>query len=380
MSGFELRNAASNGDGVKTACPTSADALAISLSMVRIAAAAAGPPAARLATGIHVSGYCGAGLADVTVEGAATGIRVESAAPAVETTASSLRVTGSTVAGVAVSEGRLTVTGGSVDANAAGVLVGTTGSGAPTFSPTGTAFSGNAGDAIYVARGTLVSDGCPYANNGTHVHAQPVGGASVNVTVQNSSGAAKMTGATNSAFRLLAMGAGSTLVLSGNEVSGNNAIAVRTTWRRVRGEAEAWCSQRRFPPPSSLRGNPISRKLMGPSLVAASAPDRHGPHAAEARLADRSSQNTFTCYDTSINSGSASTQTARLLTLRGTTGPTNPPSISIDFAGSGSPATTPTRARQHRGLPLGRRKQVHPTYAAPRHVAAPRHFLAVTYT
>ena len=223
MSGFELRNAASNGDGVKTACPTSADALAVSLSTVRITAAAAGPPAARLAAGIHVSGYCGAGLADVTVEGAATGIRVEPAAPAVETTASSLRVTGSTVAGVAVSEGRLTVTGGSVDANAAGVLIGTTGAGAPTFSPTGTVFSGNAGDAIYVARGTLVSDGCPFANNGTHVHAQPVGGASVNVTVQNSSGAAKMTGATNSAFRLLAMGAGSTLVLSGNEVVGNNA-------------------------------------------------------------------------------------------------------------------------------------------------------------
>ena len=88
-------------------------------------------------------------------------ILVNSVAPAVANTASTPRVTGSTVAGVAVVEGTLTVTGGSVEGNAAGVLVGTTGTGAPSFSATGTTFSGNAGDAVYVARGTLVSGRLP---------------------------------------------------------------------------------------------------------------------------------------------------------------------------------------------------------------------------
>ena len=177
MSGFEIRNAASSGDGVRTACPASADTLPVALSTIRIAAASSGTPEARLATGVGVSGYCGATMTDVIVDGAATGILVNSVAPGVESTATSLRVTGSTVAGVAVVEGKLTFSGGAVEANAAGVLVGTTGTGAPTFSATGTTFSGNSGDGIYVARGTVLTDACPYVNNGTHVHAQPAGGA-----------------------------------------------------------------------------------------------------------------------------------------------------------------------------------------------------------
>ena len=223
MSGFEIRNAASSGTGVRASCPTSADAIPVSLSTIRIAAVSGGTPMVRLSTGIDLSGHCGATMTDVTVEGAATGVLVSPAAPGVATTAATPRVRGSTVAGVAVVEGTLTFTGGSVEGNAAGVLVGTTGTGAPSFSATGTTFSGNTGDAVHVARGTVVTDACPYVNNGTHVHAQPVGGATVSLTVLNSSGVAKMTGATNSAFRLLAMGAGSTLVVRGNEVSANDA-------------------------------------------------------------------------------------------------------------------------------------------------------------
>ncbi|MBS1109302.1 MAG: Parallel beta-helix repeat protein, partial [Anaeromyxobacteraceae bacterium] len=223
MTGFEIRNAASSGDGVRTACPAPADTLPVALSTIRIVAASSGTPAARLASGVGVWGHCGATLTDVIVDGAATGILVNSDAPGVESAATRTRVTGSTVAGVAVVEGTLTFSGGAVEANAAGVLVGTTGTGAPTFSATGTTFSGNSGDGIYVARGTLVTDACPYSNNGTHVHAQPAAGAGASVTVRNSSGAAKMTGATNSAFRLLAMGSASALVLVGNEVTENDA-------------------------------------------------------------------------------------------------------------------------------------------------------------
>ncbi len=188
LAGFEIRNEASSGAGVGLACPAPADTLPVSLSTVRIAATSGGTPAARLATGIGVSGHCGVILTNVAVEGAATGVLVSPAAPGVASTATGGRVTGSTVAGVVVIDGSLTFAGGSVDGNAAGVLVGTTGTGAPGFSATGTTFSGNGGDAVHVARGTVFTDACPFVNNGTHVHAQPTGGATVSLTVQNSSG------------------------------------------------------------------------------------------------------------------------------------------------------------------------------------------------
>ena len=295
MSGFEVRNAASSGEGVKTACPTSADTPPVSLTTVRVAAAAAGPPAARLATGVHVAGYCGASLAGVTVDGAATGIAVDSAAPTVETTASSPRVTGSTVAAATVVEGKLTFAGGTVDGNAAGVLVGATGAGAPTFTATGTTFSGNTGDAVYVARGTLVSDGCPYVNNGTHVHAQPLGGAPVNVTVQNSSGAAKMTGATNSAFRLLAMGSGSTLVLSGNEVVGNNATQSYNVATGLTARRGTWCSRLRFLGPSSMHAESRLLGTSGPGSCGSQRRTRSTLAAVPA--CGQSRPTSFACYD-----------------------------------------------------------------------------------
>ena len=238
--------------------------------MVRIVAAAAGPPAARLATGVHVSGYCGAGLADATVEGAATGIRVDMAAPAIEATASSPRVTGLTVAGVAVSEGRLTVTGGTVDGNAAGVLVGATGTGAPNFTATGTTFSGNTGDAVYVARGTLVSDGCPYMNNGTHVHVATWNRFPLSVTVRNSRGSAKMTGAANSALRVIAAGlaANSSLTIQGNDIL-RTARFRPTRWERLSGAEEEWSLPSRCRS-IGFRGNTIASNVGDQILVASS--------------------------------------------------------------------------------------------------------------
>ncbi len=269
MSGFEVRNAASSGDGVRTSCPASVDTLPVSLSAIRITAASGGTPVARLAAGVSVSGHCGASMSDVIVEGAGTGLLVGSAAPGIASSAVAPRVTGSTVAGVAVVEGTLTFTGGTIDANAAGVLVGTTGTGAPSFSATVTTFSGNSGDAIHVVRGTVFTDACPYVNNGTHVHAQPATGAAVSLTVQNSAGPAKMTGATNSAFRLLAMGGGSTLVLSGNEVVGNSAIQdynVATGQRR--GGGLVFTAP--FPSSVAFRGNSVHQNSWDQVLVAAS--------------------------------------------------------------------------------------------------------------
>jgi hypothetical protein len=224
FSGYEVRNGASTGPGVQATCPGVADLAPVLLSTLRVAAASGGTPAARFASGVHVTGYCPATLASLTVDGAVTGILVESAGPFVESTASaSSHVTNSTSVGVSVVEGKITFTGGTVDLNGVGVSVGAAGTGAPIFSAIGTTFSGNTGDAVYVGRGTLFSDGCAYVNNGTHVHAQPVGTSAISLTVQNSSGAAMMTGATNSAFRLLAMGSGSTLVVSGNEIVSNTS-------------------------------------------------------------------------------------------------------------------------------------------------------------
>ncbi len=223
FSGLEVRNGASTGPAIQAACPATADTAPVTLSGVRVAAATGGTPPTRFSAGLQVGGNCGVTATDFTVSGAAIGVVVDPLAASVEVAASGLHVTGTTLAAATVVDGKLTLTGGTVDGNASGVLVGNTGAGSPSFTATGTTFSGNAGDAVFVARGTVLTDACPYVNNGTHVHAQPTTGSAVHLTVQNSSGAAKMTGATNSAFRLLAMGSGSTLVLTGNEVVGNSA-------------------------------------------------------------------------------------------------------------------------------------------------------------
>ena len=223
LSGLEVRNAAATGPGVETSCRGAGDVAPVSLSDVSVSGAGGGSPAARFAAGIRVTGNCPANLASVSVTGAAIGLLVDAAAAGVESSAALSTFTAATVAGIEVDEGRLALTGGTVTGNAVGAAVGSAGTGAPALSATGTTFSDNAGDAVLVERGTLLADACPFSGNGTHVHAQPVGSSTVNVTVQNSAGAARMTGATNSALRLLAMGSGSTLTLAGNEIVSNQA-------------------------------------------------------------------------------------------------------------------------------------------------------------
>lgn len=330
IAGFELRNAASSGEGVRTLCPTSADTSPASITAVRVAAASGGTPAVRLATGVAVAGFCGATLTDVSVDGAGTGILVDAVAPAVESTASAPRISGSTLAGVTVIEGKLTVSGGAIDANAAGVLVGTSGTGAPSFSATGTAFRGNAGDAIYVARGTLTTDACPFADNGTHVHAQPTGGAALGVSVRNSAGLARTTGASNSAFRLLAMGAASTLELTGNEVVGNDASQsynMATGLRRGGGIVLT----APFAGSTVIRGNLFYGNRWDQVLVAASGPDA----IVLSGTPDCGiTANTFSCYDASnggvgLYSNGAAVQASWNHWTR------QPAVISVDVAGSG---------------------------------------------
>ncbi len=76
--------------------------------------------------------------------------------------------------------------------------------------------------------GRYSTDACPYVNNGTHVHAQPAIGVGGECDRQNSAGSAKMTGATNSAFGLLALGSGFDAVLIGNEIVGKWRYWTRT--------------------------------------------------------------------------------------------------------------------------------------------------------
>jgi hypothetical protein len=292
LSGLELRNAASTGAAVETACPSPGDP-AVAVSGVRIVAAA-GDPAVRFAAGVRIAGHCPATLASVAVEGAATGIAVEAGAPSVESAATACRVTGSTGTGISVVEGRLTFDGGTVDANATGVAVGAGGTGAPAFSATGTTFSGNAGDAAYVARGSFTSDACPYTRNGTHVHAQPAGSSSVSVTVRNSSGAAAMTGATNSAFRLLALGGGSTVVVSGNAVAGNDATQSYNVASGLR-RGGGMVITAPFAGSVTIRGNSFFGNKWDQILVAAGT----GSLDLTGGASCGATSNSFGCYDAS---------------------------------------------------------------------------------
>jgi len=293
ISGLELRNATSTGAGVETACAAPVDAAAVALSGLRIVAAA-GSPAVRFAAGVRLAGHCPTTLASVVVEGAATGIAVEAGAASVESTAAASRVTGSTGAAISVAEGKLTFDGGTLDGNATGVAVGAGGTGAPAFSATGTTFSGNAGDAAYVARGTFTSDACPYARNGTHVHAQPVGSSSVNVTVRNSSGAAAMTGATNSAFRLLAVGSGSTVVIAGNAVTGNDATQSYNVASGLR-RGGGMVITAPFAGSISIRGNSFFGNKWDQVLVAAGT----GSLDFAGGTSCGAGSNSFGCYDAS---------------------------------------------------------------------------------
>ena len=172
LEGFELRNEASTGPGVQTSCGGASDVAPVSLSGVRVVALGGAPPA-RFTSGVHVNGQCGVTATNLTVTGAATGISIDPAAAMVESTITTPHVSASTGAGLELRDGKVTFIGGTVEGNASGALVGTTGAGTPSFTATGTAFTGNAGDAVFVARGSLVSDACPYSSNGTHVHVEP---------------------------------------------------------------------------------------------------------------------------------------------------------------------------------------------------------------
>jgi hypothetical protein len=273
MSGFEIRNGASTGAGILTNCPTEAESAPVSLSSVAISASSTGTPVVRLGSGLHLTGHCPVSVNDATISGATTGILAEADAPT-------------------------TLVGGTVNGNGTGVSIGAAGAAAPRFSATGTSFVANSGDAVFVARGTLVSDACPYTDNGTHVHAQPAAGATVSVTVQNSTGAARMTGATNSAFRLLAMGSGSGLVLVDNAVTGNDAAQsynVSSGMRRGGGVVLT----APFPGTASFRGNAFYGNKWDQVLVAASAPDALDLGGG---ASCGPGSNTFACYDIS-NSG-----------------------------------------------------------------------------
>lgn len=293
LEGFEVRNVASTGAGVQTACAGASDLAPVSLSGVRVAVAAGSPPV-RFASGVHVNGQCGMAATNLTVTGAATGIWVDPAATTVESTITAPHVSASTGAALALVDGKMTFIGGTVEGNASGALVGTTGTGAPSFTATGTTFSGNAGDAVHVARGTLVSDGCPYSSNGTHVHVEPGIGAPLAVSVRNSTGAAKMTLAHDSAFRIIASGlaTNSSLSVVGNEIVRNSATQTYTLGTFVRsGGGLVFTS----PMPSVLlfEANTITSNAGDQILVAASGGtlDLRGGSTCESPT-----NNTIGCY------------------------------------------------------------------------------------
>jgi hypothetical protein len=178
------------------------------------------------------------------------------------------------------------MTGGAVTGNGTGVSIGAAGAAAPNFSATGTAFRLNTGDAVYVARGTVVADTGTFETNGTHVRAQPVAGASV--TVQNSI----MTGAKDSAFRLLAMGSGSTVSLSNNTVTGNSASTDYNMASGLR-RGGGLVLTPPLPGTSAIRGSTFARNKFDQVLVAAGT----GTLDLRGGTTCGPSSNTVACYD-----------------------------------------------------------------------------------
>lgn len=261
VSGFEIGNEASTGAGVQTSCPTAADLAPVSLSALRIAAASSGTPVVRFASGVHLTGYCPVFMSGVSIADAVAGILAEAEAPT-------------------------TMTGGAVTGNGTGVSIGAAGALAPSFSATGTAFRLNTGDAVFVARGTVVADTGTFETNGTHVRAQPVAGASV--TVLNSI----MTGAQDSAFRLLAMGSGSTVSLSNNTVTGNSASTDYNMASGLR-RGGGLVLTPPLPGTSAIRGSTFARNKFDQVLVAAGT----GTLDLRGGAACGPSSNTVSCYD-----------------------------------------------------------------------------------
>jgi len=269
LSGFEIQTGASTGPGVATRCPAATDLAAVSLTAVSVSGASTGTPDLRFANGLHASGHCPVSVTGGGLSGATTGLlaEAETAAPT-------------------------TMTGGSVTGNGTGVDVRPAGATAPSLSATGTTFRSNAGDAVLVEGGAFSSDACPYVDNGTHVHARPLAGAPVGITVRNSTGTARMTGATDSAFRLLAMGSGSAVSISNCTVTGNGATqSYNVASGMRRGGGVVFTAP--FPATVSLRGNAFYANGWDQVLVAASADalDLGGDPACG------SGSNVFACYD-----------------------------------------------------------------------------------
>jgi hypothetical protein len=142
-----------------------------------------------------------------------------------------------------------------------------------------------------------------------------------------------MTGATNSAFRLLAMGAGSTLVLRGNEVSRNGATqdyTVATGQRRGGGIVLT----APFAGTVDFKGNAISQNSWDQVLVAAStgALDLRG--GSPCNSPTPSDKNTFNCYDASRQGVGVYSNGAGVAADWNHW--TNQPAvIGVDFAGTG---------------------------------------------
>jgi hypothetical protein len=328
LSGFEIRNQGATGAAVETACPAPSDVAAVSLDTVLVTGAAGSPPV-RFASGVRVTGHCPATLSSVTVTGAATALSVESAGPDVASTASSCTFGGATVAGVSVVEGRLALTGGSVTGNATGAAVGVTGSGSPSLSATSTTFEGNAGDGVQLARGSFTADACPFTANGTHVHAEPLGGAALSLSVRNSSGASRMSGAANSAFRVIAAGNGSTVEIVGNEIRGNSATQgynVASGMRRGGGLVLT----APFPGSVTFRGNVVAGNAWDQVLVAASGGtlDLGGGSGCGA------GSNAFACYDTA-NGGVGLYSNGSSVNAAWNRWTAQPAVPSVDVAGTG---------------------------------------------
>ena len=162
------------------------------------------------------------------------------------------------------------------------------------------------------------------------MHAQPAAGAGASVTVRNSSGAAKMTGATNSAFRLLAMGSASALVLVGNEVTENDATQsynVSTGPRRGGGAVIT----APFPGSSLIRGNQFFGNRWDQILVAASGPDALNLSGNADCIGG---SNTFGCYDAG-NMGVGLFSNGALIDASWNHWTRQPGVFSIDVGGAG---------------------------------------------
>jgi hypothetical protein len=181
------------------------------------------------------------------------------------------------------------------------------------------------GHGVDLLAGSLAVEGGAFSGNVTHVHAQPGAGASVDLTV----GGATMSGAADSAVRLIALGAGSRVALNANQVQGNSFTTTFNVAVGPRRGAGGIVLTAPFPASIVFTGNTLRSNAGDQFFVAASS----GTVVLRGDLACGSSPlvNRFGCYISGVGMYS----NGAIVHVGGNSWTQQPGVLGVDVGGTG---------------------------------------------